>query len=73
MASTWSDAAAKLKGLAAYAAEHGDQFNRIESVAEVDDVLLALDLKSSAIRDAVGDLTDDSVKDCYLERGGDYV
>lgn len=67
-----ADAAAKLQGLAGYAAEHGTAFNRIDAVAEVDGNLLALDLKSEAVRAAVGALGDASVKDCYLDQGGQY-
>jgi type III restriction enzyme len=68
-----ADAAAKLQGLASYAAAHGDVFDRIDAVAEVDGNLLALDLKSPAVRDAVATVDDGGVKDLYVSMGGDYT
>lgn len=48
------DATAKLKGLVAYAREHGSFFARIEAVAELPNRgLVALDLKSESICNAV--------------------
>jgi type III restriction enzyme len=67
-----ADAAAKLQGLAGYAAAHGDVFDRIDAVAEVDGKLLALDLKSQAVREAVAAVDDGGVKDLYLSKGGGY-
>lgn len=67
-----ADAAAKLRGLCEYAAQHGGDFARIWSVAEIDDQLLALDLKSEAVRDAVSSLTDGGVRDLYVALGGSY-
>ena len=67
-----ADAAGKLKGLAEYAAIHGDMFDRIEAVAEVDKVLLALNLKSEAVRDAVAKVKDGEVKALFEKLGGDY-
>jgi type III restriction enzyme len=67
-----ADAAAKLQGLAGYAAAHGDVFDRIDAVAEVDGKLLALDLKSLAVREAVAAVDDGGVKDLYLSKGGGY-
>ena len=68
-----SDAAAKLKGLAASAAEHGDVYNRIDAVAEVGGNMLALDLKSEYVRAAVASVDDAGVKDLYPNTGGDYT
>ncbi len=67
-----SDAAAKLKGLADYAAAHGEAFDRIEAVAEVNGNLLALDLKSPAVREAVASVDDGGVRDLYSSMGGVY-
>jgi len=54
-----NDAAGKLRGLATYAEAHGDVFGRIDAVAKIDDQMLALDLKSEAVREAVGRLPHD--------------
>lgn len=43
----------ELRGLAHYAEEHGHHFLRIDAVAEVNDEMLALDVKSPAVRRAV--------------------
>jgi type III restriction enzyme len=67
-----SDAAAKLKGLAGYAAQHSDAFHRIEAVVEVDKKLVALDLRSETVREAVGTVTDGGVKELFGKYGGDY-
>lgn len=67
-----ADAVGKLKGLAAYAVDHGDVFARIDAVAEVDKNLMALDLKSEAVREAIGKLTDSGVKELFEKHGGDY-
>jgi hypothetical protein len=48
-----ADALPKLKGLAAFAHTHADAFGRIESVAEVDEVLRKLDLKRSEVREEI--------------------
>lgn len=66
-----SDAPAKLKGLAEYAARHSDAFDRIDAVVEIDGKLLALDLRSEAVRDAIAGMTDD-VKGVFEKHGGDY-
>jgi type III restriction enzyme len=68
-----SDAAAKLRGLAQYAESHGDAFNRIESVVEISGKLVAVDLKSETVREAIDRVTDVTVKDLYVAFGGDYV
>lgn len=48
-----SDALPKLKGLAVYAEKHGDKYRRIESVAAVGSILMALDLMEPAVRKRV--------------------
>lgn len=67
-----SDAAAKVKGLADYAALHGDVFDRIHSVVEIDGNLLALDLKSEAVRQAVAKVGDGGVRELFEDLGGSY-
>ncbi|GAB3136893.1 DEAD/DEAH box helicase [Microbispora hainanensis] len=67
-----SDAATKLKGLAAYASDHFGQFHRIEAVAEVEGRLLALDLRSDAVREAIANVKDSGVKELFVRHGGDY-
>lgn len=47
------DAATKLKALAKFAAEHGDAFQRIEAVAEVDGRMTVIDMQMEAVREAV--------------------
>ena len=54
-----SDALPKLRGLAAFAAEFGEEFHRIESVAQVDEeTLRVLDLKDPAVREAIHEADD---------------
>src|SRR5581483_6295926 len=65
------DAPAKLKGLADYAGQHSEMFNRIDAVVEIDGKLLALDMLSAVVREAVGNLTDD-VQGLFETHGGDY-
>lgn len=67
-----ADAVGKLKGLAGYAAEHGDLFARIDAVAEVERNLMALDLKSQSVREAIETLSDSGVKELFETHGGDY-
>ena len=52
-----ADALPKLKGLARFARAHGDQFVRIESIAEVDGVLRVLDLQRGDVREAIESFT----------------
>ncbi|MCH8479680.1 MAG: type III restriction endonuclease subunit R, partial [Wenzhouxiangella sp.] len=54
-----SDALPKLRGLASFAAEFGDQFHRIESIAKMDDdSLRVLDMTEAPVREAVATATD---------------
>ena len=48
-----ADARAKLQALAGFAANHRDQFVRVESVADVDGALRVLDLTDPSVRDEV--------------------
>ncbi len=53
-----ADALPKLRGLALYAKAHAASYRRIESVAEVDGVLRALDLTKVAARKAIAEAAD---------------
>jgi type III restriction enzyme len=48
-----ADAIPKLRGLASFARSFGDQFVRIESIAEVDGTLRVLDVQRGDVRDAI--------------------
>lgn len=52
------DALPKLRGLAAYAAQHADAFHRIEAVAATDGDLRVLDLTRAGVRDAISEAVD---------------
>lgn len=67
-----SDASAKLKGLARYAEVHEAKFGRIEAVAEIDGVLLALDLRSAAIRGAIREVGEGGVRALFEGHAGRY-
>jgi len=67
-----TDAAAKLRGLASYAERHGAAFERIDAVAKVGNRLLALDLKSDAVRAFVRDEAEDGVGSLFDRHGGVY-
>ena len=65
-----ADALPKLRGLAEFAATHGESFHRIESVAEMDDgTLRVLDLTDPSIRQAVAEAGD--AQALYLGAAGD--
>jgi hypothetical protein len=53
-----ADALPKLRGLAEYAAAHGEAFRRIETIAEVEKKLRVLDLTQAEVRDAVAQAQD---------------
>ncbi|MEV2241913.1 DEAD/DEAH box helicase family protein [Micromonospora sp. NPDC049891] len=67
-----ADAAAKLRGLAEYAQRHSDKFDRIDSVVELDGRLVALDLRSEPVREAVHTVTDGGVRELFEIYAGDY-
>jgi hypothetical protein len=61
----------KLRGLAAYAAENGSVFRRIEAVAEVDGKYRVLDLMDPGVREAIANAP--SAKAVYASSAGkDY-
>ena len=67
-----ADALPKLRGLAEFAATHGESFHRIESVAQVKDgTLRVLDLTNPDIRKAIAEAKD--IQALYLsDRANDY-
>ena len=58
-----ADAMDKLRGLAAFAAEYGTEFHRIEAIARVGDQTRVLDLQDAHVRTAV--TAADSAKSLY--------
>jgi hypothetical protein len=67
-----TDALAKMRGLAAYAGRHGDEFARIESVIQdPEGTLLAVNWKSESARAVDGDASGD-VLEFFREHGGRY-
>lgn len=58
-----ADALPKLQGLANFAEEFADEFDRIESVADADGALRVLDLKKHSVREAIRSAT--SAKGLY--------
>jgi len=68
-----ADAAAKLRGLATYAELHGASFARIDAVIQDSEgALLALDLKSESVREAIQAHTGDSVLPLFQGHGGSH-
>lgn len=70
------DSAPKLKALAEYADEHGEEFDRVIGIGiEKDGVLYGLDLKSPKIRRAVYESAadSDSIRRLYEQRGTKYT
>ena len=66
-----SDSLPKLKGLAAYAENHGEFYRRIEAISKIGDKLKVLDLKDADVRDAINQAP--SAKAVYdSEYGLDY-
>jgi hypothetical protein len=59
----FSDALPKLKALARYAAEHRNEYRRIEAIAKVGDQLRLLDLSDADTRTSVASAT--SAKELY--------
>jgi type III restriction enzyme len=68
-----ADASAKLKGLADYASVHGDDFDRIDAVVEIDGNLLALDLRSESVREEVAKVKDGGVRELFEKHAGGYI
>jgi hypothetical protein len=68
------DAADKLRGLTEYADRHGDSYARVDAVIQdTDGRLLALNLKSRSVRDAVFAYRDTNVLRLSQEQGGSYT
>jgi hypothetical protein len=67
-----ADAAVKLKGLADYAAQHGAIYDRIDAVVEIDQQLLALNLRSESVREAIDRIGDGNVREVFEKHGGNY-
>ena len=67
-----SDAGPKLRGLADYAEKHSAEFHRIDAVIELDGKILALDLRSESVRQAVKTVVDSDVKSLFSTHGGAY-
>jgi type III restriction enzyme len=57
----FADSRAKLVGLARFAEQFGDQFVRIESIAELDGTMRLLDIQQTAVRKAILDFTGSDV------------
>lgn len=68
----FGDALPKLKGLAAYAEEHGSHYRRIDAIADIDNTFRVLDLTEPAVRQEVKKATD--AKSLYLSAvSSEYV
>ena len=65
--SSYSDAIPKAKGLARYAALHGEQFGRIELIHKMNGQLRRLDLKDEAIRNRIMKATERPHLDVLFE------
>ena len=67
-----ADALPKLRGLAGFAATHGESFHRIESVARVKDgALRVLDLTDPKVREAI--MRAEEIQTLYLsDSASDY-
>ncbi|THE17821.1 type III restriction endonuclease subunit R [Kocuria rosea] len=62
----YGDALPKLRGLSAYAEQHGDHYARIDSIAKVGGQLRVLDLKDSHVRESITQAT--SVEALYNDQ-----
>lgn len=67
-----ADAPAKLRGLAKYGQAHGDAYDRIWAVVEIDGNLLALDLRLESVREAVAKVNEGGVKKLFEDFAGNY-
>ena len=66
------DALPKLRGLAGFAAEHGEHFHRIEPVAQAKDgPLRVLSLKELSVREAIANAN--GVQTLYDDYGSKYA
>jgi type III restriction enzyme len=54
----FSDALAKIQGMAKYAETHPSVYRRVETVAKIDETLRVLDLTNATVRKAVAESKD---------------
>jgi superfamily II DNA or RNA helicase len=71
-AQSLSDSIPKLRGLAKYAKDQGDYYQRIESIIKINDVFYSLNLKDKTVQDAVEAYRDARPEALYLEHAGKY-
>jgi len=71
-AQSLSDSIPKLRGLAKYAKDHGDQYQRIESIIKVNDIFYSLNLKDSSVQAAVASYSEARPEGLYVEHAGKY-
>jgi type III restriction enzyme len=71
-AQSLSDSVPKLKGLAKYAREHGNEYQRIESIIKIDDVFYSLNMKDKAVQEGVEAYRDPRPEALYMEYAGKY-
>ncbi|MFA3840730.1 DEAD/DEAH box helicase [Streptomyces aureus] len=67
-----ADAVPKLQGLAEYAQEHKDEFQRIQSVAKVDGTYLMINHQDAATRSAVRAHSGTDAAEIFRIHGSDY-
>lgn len=70
------DAVPKIKALAQYAADFGDEFSRIETIAKIGDTFRVIDLQDRYVRQSVIDVSQDDsdATDLYKSRiASDYM
>lgn len=71
-AQSLSDSIPKLRGLAKYAKDQGDYYQRIESIIKINDTFYSLNLKDKTVQDAVEAYRDARPEALYLEHAGKY-
>lgn len=71
-AQSLSDSIPKLRGLAKYAKNHGDEYQRIESIIKINDVFYSLNLKDKAVQTVVEAYREARPEALYLEHAGKY-
>lgn len=71
-AQSLSDSVPKLKGLVKYAQDHGQKFQRIESIIKFNDIFYSLNLKDESVQAAVVAYSDARPETLYLEHAGKY-
>lgn len=71
-AQSLSDSVPKLKDLVKYAQEHGQEFQRIESIIKINDIFYSLNMKDESVQAAVAGYSDARPEALYLEHAGKY-